>query len=247
MAREETTKENRFSLSKDQHFHMKFIIKKFRVNDKVPVWFKDPPSEQVVPVGLYNKCFLADRVWSQEFESNISHPIENAFKTQVERVLAGQEITNHRALFDYKILWRIRHHYAHIEIKDKNLYNSDHFGSFSKEDEEYIESIRKVPMRAGGVMPARFVATHELKAHLEANRKNYDGGKWIALYSPEANFISADDYQNRNCIPISPRYLLMMPQDQSIKSHSIDKADTVIYNNESKELASRFWFGEENT
>lgn len=221
---------------------MRFILKKFAVNNKITVTFKDSHSEHL---GVNANCFIAQRAWSQEFETTISHPIEEAFKDQVNKVLAGKEITDHKAIFDYKMLWAIRHHYANKKIEDKNIYHSEHFGGFSKETEELIESLGKVPIRAGGVLTARFLATHEMKELLELNRKKYDGWKWIALYSPNKKFISADDYKDRNCIPISPTHMLITPIDQKVESQTIDACDTAKYNNESKLLASNFWFGDE--
>jgi len=205
---EQTTKGNPYRLTKKQHFHMEAIIKKFCINGKLKVIYKNGNFLFCKPD---NKRFIGNRVWSQELEVNISHPIERNFLSQVINIENGEGISNHASISNYHLLWCLRWHYSIMETEDYDLYNNFPCRSLDKEFEELLESKGKVPVRSGGKIAGRFKATLDIKAllELEDNKKIYDGLEWQIVESKGKRFISADCYGDLMVMTISPKYCLI--------------------------------------
>ena len=130
---ENTLEGNPNHFTKKQHFHLKSIIRKFSSpSNKVKIITKDGSTLLKSPDFRF---FIGNRVWSQELESSISHPIENKFQNQVRRIELGQEIDDHKAISQYHLLWYLRWYYVTNEVDDFDLLSDMPCGDLGKEFE----------------------------------------------------------------------------------------------------------------
>lgn len=238
---EKTTKGNPYGLTKEQHFHMKAIIKKFCINGKLKVIYK---NGDIRLCKSDNKCFMGNRAWSQEMETTISHPIERSFLSQVRKIENGESISNHAAISDYHLLWCLRWHYSIMEAEDYDLYKNFPCRSLDKEFEELLESKGKVPVRSGGQIAGRFKATLDIKAllELEDNKKIYDGIEWQIVESKRKSFISADCYGDLMAMTVSPKYRLIAGKELNDKHCFVTDEEVDELNLESMNASHNFYF-----
>ncbi|MDT8826777.1 hypothetical protein NX014_21215 [Vibrio vulnificus] len=205
---EEVQRNNPYKLVKKQHYNMDFVLRKFAVEGKLEVVNK--VSKEIRSLPTDNDLFIAKRVWSQECETTISHPIERRFIAQVNRILTGEPICDHKALSEYHLLWYLRHyHYQNNDPNDVQIFRKLRCGSFSKNDEEYLESIGRVPYRRGGKIASRFAVTNLIRSDLEKNQRHYVGFKWQVLHDPRGGFFCADCFGRNLSLAVSPHYLLV--------------------------------------
>ncbi|HEP8970199.1 TPA: hypothetical protein VDU83_002537 [Pseudomonas aeruginosa] len=239
---EKTSELNPQRLTIKQHFHMKAVLKNFveeegikvtRLSDGV-VSFHDADDE----------IFLGLRSWSQQAEVDLSHPIEERFLNEVRRIVKGTDVIHHDAVSQYHLLWTLRHHYAKNPVQETAVFPAGFGGELTVEFEELAESLRKVPIRQGGKIAGRFIATKHLEQDLTFpdNVKNYQGIYWNVLQSDTARLISADCYGDCLLMAVSPHLILKgayAPQPRVILSAE----DVELFNDESAHCAVDFTIG----
>ncbi len=226
-----------------QHFHMRAIIKRFDTELGIRVQYK--ANGQMEFLEPDSPAFVGMRTWSQEAEVPISAPIEERFIKEVQRLVQGGEVNNHKALSRYHLLWTLRHHYVKSPKVDTALFPSE-CGSLPKDAEEWLEARSKVPVRQGGVVPGRCITTQSLKEDLnyEANIAVYEGVVWSVIRSPDARLISADCYGDCLLMVVDPHLALQGQHSRrpaAQKTISID--DATKLNRRSLESAVDFTFG----
>ncbi|WP_197188102.1 hypothetical protein [Pseudoalteromonas sp. NGC95] len=240
MSFEPTSYNNDYRLTKNQHFHMKAILKRFSLNNMLQVSFKGAETKSI---GVKGSCFLGNRAWSQECETLVSHPIENKFLREVDRIESGESISDHKAISDYHLLWYLRWHYSINQAEDSELFNNFPCGTLDKNTEELIESLGKVPVRTGGKIAGRFTATLDIKQLLIDNKDVYSGYQWQILESNDKKFISADCYAKSMGMAISPKYYLMAIKGGEEEHRVINNVEVNDLNRSSIEIAQNFYFG----
>ncbi|HGO9799620.1 TPA: hypothetical protein ACLEB8_004808 [Pseudomonas aeruginosa] len=243
MSHEKTSELNPYRLTIKQHFHMKAVLKNFEREEGIKV-------TQIVDGAVSyhdadDEIFLGLRSWSQEAEADISHPIEDLFKRGVDRVVKqGLEIVNHAAISSYHLLWTLRHHYATNPIQEQVIFPAGLGDNLPKELEEWAESKRKVPIRQGGTIAGRFIATKHLEQDLAHpdNTALYQGIFWNVLQSDGKDLISADCYGNCLLMVLSPRYALIGAR-QPQKTTMLSAEEAEQWNGESARRAHSFTIG----
>jgi len=240
---EPTSELNVERLTTCQHFHMRAILKRFDTELGIRVQYK--ASGDVEYLEPDSPAFVGMRSWSQEAEVAISAPIEDRFIKEVQRLVQGGSVNNHKALSRYHLLWTLRHRYAKHPKIDTALFPSE-CGSLPKDAEEWLEARNKVPVRQGGVVPGRFMTAQSLKDDLnyEANIAVYEGVVWTVIRSPDARLISADCYGDCLLMVVDPHLAL---QGQYSKRPAAPKIigidDAANLNRRSLQSAVDFTFG----
>ncbi|HEK3717310.1 TPA: hypothetical protein ACKRQV_000036 [Pseudomonas aeruginosa] len=243
MTYEKTTELNPYRLTIKQHFHLKAVLKNFEREEGIKV--TQIADGAVSYHDADDEIFLGLRSWSQEAEADISHPIEERFFRGVERVVRkGLEIVNHEAISRYHLLWTLRHDYAKNPIQEQAIFPAGLGDSLPQDVEEWAESQRKVPIRQGGMIAGRFIATKHLEQDLvhPDNTTPYQGIFWNVLHSDGKDLISADCYGGSLLMVLSPRYALKGErQPQKISLLSAEEAEQL--NEESARRAHVFTIG----
>lgn len=224
-----------------QHFHMRSVLKRFETDEGIKVTHKADGRIEFLEADA--PAFVGMRAWSQEAEATISAPIENKFIGEVNRLVSGGEVNNHRALSRYHLLWSLRHHYATNPGADTKVFDID-CGTLPQDAEEWLEACDKVPTRAGGVVPARFVTAQMLKADLAfpANLEIYEGVVWSVVRSPDVRLISADCYRDCLIMVVAP-HLAFQGAYKTQPTNTLSASGAAELNARSVQSAINFTFG----
>ena len=242
MAFEPTSKGNKHQLTKDQHFHMKAILRRF-ANEAGKVKVTIKPFGTVSYLGVSNQRFLGKRAWSEETEKGVSKRIEDAFLREVGRVEAGKPIENHAAISEYHLLWVLRYGYALNPLDEQEILPGLE-SHMDIELEEAVEAMHKMPVRNGGKIAGRFAATLEIKDLLNnaENRAIYEGMRWNVVLSENKRFISADHYDRYLLVVVNP-FLLLQAFSQEKPPYTASAIEVDAYNTFSQAQALHFVFG----
>jgi hypothetical protein len=242
MSYEPTSPENPYRLTGKQHFHMKAILKRFDGPHGIKVTKKADGAVSYHEAD--DGIFLSRRAWSQEAESDISHPIETLFDREVKRIESQGMIVKHNAISQYHLLWTLRYGFAKDPSPEQAIFPSGIGSDLPIDLEEWAEAHRKVPIRKGGNIAGRFITSVHLRQDLSdpRNQKNYEDIYWNLMRSDSTPLISADCYGDCLLMVISPKYALIgsrKPQEMNI----LTSVEAGLLNDESVRRAQEFTFG----
>lgn len=222
---------------------MQAILEKFSESNQILITSKIDNSTRKSDEN--DQCFRGRRAWSEECETLICGPIERRYFAQIRRIEVLEPICDHEAISKYHLLWHLRYYFAKNVAPDYDLYKKVPFGTFDKKTEEYIESLGKVPVRAGGKIAGRYHATIKIKELLKTNESNYKGFKWQVVQNTSLKFLSADCYGDALVMAASPRFLLIGGKNHKKTVCKATADETIELNKQTKELAQEFYFGVE--
>lgn len=115
--------------------------------------------------------FEAQQSWSQELERGFSHPIEKRFLDEVDRVKQGGDLSNHQAVSDYYLLWKIRHWYKHQAAPSISPFGELPTGNMSAELNEAVNRVEKCAIGANGVISGVYSTTLHMKSDFEKGER----------------------------------------------------------------------------
>lgn len=201
MTYEPTSKKNPHQLTKKQHFHSAHAISKFHnAEGKVDLYY--PKTGKRAKGHSRSKEFYTLRNWDQRAETTLMWPIEKAFHHELNQVSSLSE-RNHEAISEYLLLWHLRHE-LHCNRLDDAVLSRGYGDRFTKEQEERLEYMGCLFVRADGTVPARFLTGDQLQLKMIGLRPRMKGVKWGRMTAKEGSFLATDCCPARNFIPISP-------------------------------------------
>ncbi|TVU69611.1 hypothetical protein [Cobetia crustatorum] len=238
------------SIGKRQHYHMNCVIKNF-ANRKNEVLVNFKNNEEPCREHTNSELFVARELWSNELEERIgSQGIERRAQGQFKRILNGETICSHKALSDYDLFWKLRHHEFLNPNRDRyqlfDFPGKAGSGAGWNDAAAYAERENMVLVSPDGTISGKDWTTQRIKDYQSHNSPQYKVGLWEVLYSPNGGFISADCY-DKPIIPLSPNYLLLCAKkrEHSKKSILADKDDIENFNKIAREECRSFWFSYE--
>jgi len=198
---------------------MRAILKRFADSkSNVKVTYKSDLSTQNKKIFSKNRkplsIFEAFECLSQEGERHFSHPIENRFLSEVNNLVQGRNVSDHIAISEYYLLWKIRHYYKSNPAKTYNIFdgkNDEAEGAAVLEDIDIaVNSFEKCLVSSSGIVRGKYANTLSMKSDFQIYRESFSKYSWSVLESDSDPFVSADRYETTLAVPISPSILLMV-------------------------------------
>ena len=176
------------SIGKRQHYHMNFVIKNF-ANQKNQVLVNLKNDKEPYPEHTNSELFVALELWSNELEEKIGNQgIERRAQGQFRRILNGESICCHKALSDYDLFWKLRHHEYLNPNRDRyQLYDFPGKPAAGKDWNEataYAERENIVLVSPNGTISGKDWTTQRIKDYQSYNSPQYNIGLWEVLHSP---------------------------------------------------------------
>lgn len=232
------------SIAKRQHFHMNFILRNFALNGWL--WVVDKKTGRGREATTIDDCFVAKEIWSNEIEEMVGNQgIERRAQGQIRRVINGEAISDHQAISEYDIFWKLRHKFRREVLPPYKIMEGWSDRKHPEHDKitEWCNVNGKVYVRGDGTISGKDSLSQQIKSSIDINIAQYEKGVWVPHYHPGGNFISADCYQ-LPIMPISPYYVLVCTQrGKAEKGIVIEDDDEVeVFNNEAKKQCHEFWF-----
>jgi len=191
-------------LTKRQHYHMRAILKNFADGEKLHIARRDGTTDLL---SYEDKAFYGLIAWSDETETQYGALIEKRFFGQSKHVLNTHGVSDHRAISEYHLFWRLRHMYAVDPMPVTKIYEGFNFGTL-EELKDWCNRNGKIYVNGDGTIDGMFAVTLKIREELDRYRKDYEGVFWSVGIAENGGLISADSYKNSLMMPLSPHVLL---------------------------------------
>jgi hypothetical protein len=191
-------------LTKRQHYHMRAILKNFADGEMLHIARRDGTTDLL---SYEDKVFYGHIAWSDETETRYGALIEKRFFGQSKHILNTHGVSDHRAISEYHLFWRLRHMYAVDPMPVTKIYEGFDFGTL-EELKDWCNRNGKIYVNGDGTIDGMFAATLKIREELDRYRKDYEGVYWCVGIAENGGLISADSYKNSLMMPLSPYVLL---------------------------------------
>lgn len=249
---EQTSKENEYKITVNQHIIPVESIKRFtKIDNKVNIKNLLSKNKKISRVNPKDSIFTVKRFWSEIDETGYMKSIEDNFQLIVDQIINNKlsrfNFKENKVIWKMYLLWRYRVEF--FENSQKYLL-ADNIGSdYTQIEKEQIESIGMVYDNDGDI-PSRFIIGGQIQLSIMRDIEIYSNICWKVIISNDTKFIMpSNPYMDRKVIdkiliidklyfPISSKVCLVPHNDFLIDNDFVNNLNELM-----KKIVSGFIFG----
>jgi hypothetical protein len=178
-----------------------------------------------------NEVFCAKRQWDEKTEKIRMKSIEDRFHREMDRIKAGEELSDHEAMTEYLLTWLFRAWAGDNEQKGTKL-NGITPSDLTNEEKANLEANGVAYVDSDGRVPERFGRGLDYMALLDHPPDQVHTGEWRVVEVKEELLVS--DLPVTSIIPIAPL--------AAVVPEHLEEFVPSIYNDIARDNARNWYF-----